>query len=71
MDTHGIAVKSKTVETGDGIFQRTERSHKAAVGPAIKILGSAFGGDRKREGMELFAMLDVLIHIFQDIFREG
>jgi hypothetical protein len=70
MDAKGIAVEGKTFETGEGIFERTERSHEAAIGTAIEILGGAFGRDRKREGMELFAVLDVLIHIFHDIFGE-
>src|SRR5262249_6772581 len=48
-----------------------ERGHEAAVGPAIEIFGGAFGGGGKREGMELLAGVDVLIHIFHDIFGKG
>jgi len=71
VNANGVAVEGEAFESSEGILEAAERGHEAAVGAAIEILGGAFGGDGKREGMELFAMLDVLIHIFHDIFGEG
>jgi len=71
VNANGVAVEGEAFETGEGIFEGAERGHEAAIGAAIEIFGGAFGGDGKREGMELFAVLDVLIHIFHDIFGEG
>jgi len=71
VDADGVTVEGETFEASDRIFEAGERSHEAAVGAAVKIICGAFGGNGKCEGMEFFAVLDVLIHIFHDIFGEG
>src|SRR5579859_7060391 len=68
MNADGVAVESEAFEAGERIFQAAERSHKAAIGAALEIFGGTLRGNGKREGMELFAVLDVLIHIFHDVF---
>ena len=70
VNADGVAVEGKAFEAGEGLFEGAERRHETAVGATIEIFGGAFGGDGKREGMEFFAVLDVLIHIFHDIFGE-
>ncbi len=70
VNADGVAVESETFEAGERLFEGAERGHETAVGATIEIFGGSFGGDGEREGMELFAVLDVLIHIFHDIFGE-
>src|ERR1700674_1116635 len=70
MHTKLGAMKCKTVKTSDGVFQRGERRHEAAVGGHFKIFASSLSGDRKREGMKFLAVLDELVDIFDHVFRK-
>ena len=71
VNADGIAMEGEAFETGDGFGEGGKRSHKAAVGRSFEEVGGAFCGDRKSEGMELLAMLDVLIDVFDDVFGKG
>jgi hypothetical protein len=69
MNADGAALEGKAFESGrDTGFERAERSHEAAIGRAIEELRDGFGGARKREGVEVLAVLDVLIYVFDDVF---
>ncbi len=67
MDTNGFTVEGEAFETCDGVRERGERSHEAAVRRGVEILGGTFGGNGKSEGMKLFAVFDVLVHVFDDV----
>ena len=65
----GAAFKGKAFESGRHAgFERAERSHEAAIGRTIEELRDSFRGGGKREGVEVLAVLDVLIHVFDDVF---
>ena len=60
--------EGKAFESGGHIgFEGAERSHEAAIGRAIEESRNSFSGGRKGERVEVLAMLDVLVHIFDDV----
>src|SRR5208337_5458301 len=68
VDAHQVSVEGETFEAADGIGEGGKRSHEAAIRRSVEILGGAFGGNGKREGMEFLAMLDVFVDVFDDVF---
>src|SRR5205814_4550676 len=65
----GAAFEGKPLKSGRHTrLERAERSHEAAIGRAIEELRDSFRGGGKRKGVEVLAVLDVLIHVFDDVF---
>ena len=65
------AFEGKAFESGRHTgFECAERSHEAAIGRAIEELRDGFSGGRKGEGVEVLAMLDILIHVFDNVLRK-
>ena len=52
-------------------LQFGERGHESAVGRGVEKFVGAFGGDGKREGVKVGAVLDVLIDVVDDVFGKG
>ena len=71
VDADSGAVEGELFESSDGIFQVAEGGHETAIGTAIEIFVSAFGRNRKREGMKLLAVLDELVDVVEHVFVEG
>lgn len=71
VNADGVAMEGEALESRDGLDEGSERGHGEAVCRGIEILGGAFGGNGKSEGMELLAMLDELVDVFDDIFGKG
>ena len=65
---HQVSVEGEAFEAADGIGERGQRSHEAAIRRSVEILGGALGGNGKRERMEFLAMLDVFVDVFDDVF---
>ena len=65
---HQIPVEGEAFEAADGIGERGQRSHEAAIRRSIKILGGALGGNGERERMKFLAVLNVFVDVFDDVF---
>jgi len=70
VDADFVAVEGELLEFGDGFFQRGERSHEFAVGRGVEEFGGALGGDGQSKGVKIFAVLDELIDVVDDVFGE-
>src|SRR5215470_7338055 len=71
MDAHRGAVEGETLEARNAVLQVPERGHEAAVRTAVEELVGPLGGHGKREGVELLAVLDELVHVVHHVFVEG
>src|SRR5215469_13075002 len=71
VDADGASVEGEALDTGDRADKRGERGHREAVGRGVEKFGGTLGGDGQSERMELLAVFDELVDIFDDVFGEG
>jgi len=71
VNAHLAALERKAFEFPRGVrFELAERGHKPAVCGTIEKAWSHFGRHGKRKGMKVLAMLDVVVHVFDDVLRK-
>src|SRR5947208_13835257 len=69
VDTHLTAFEGETLQSRRGLaFELSEGGHESAVGRAVKEERNHFGGRGKRKRVKVLAMLDVLVHVFDDVY---
>src|SRR6266567_9575143 len=72
MNAHLTALEGKPLQSRRSIgFEFAKRGHEPAVCGTIEETRNNFRGRGKRKRVKILAMLDVLVHVFDDVLGKG